>query len=64
MGNTRTMPSFYSKKAFSVSWSASQFNPSDPGKGMVKLLGDSNNIYTSKINQLGLNQLFMADHFC
>jgi hypothetical protein len=45
MGNTRTMPSFYSKKGIQHKL-VSQFNPSNPGKGIVKLLNDGNNILT------------------
>jgi hypothetical protein len=42
--NTRRMPSYYCKKAFSVCSSASY--PRDPGKGMEKLLNNSNNMLT------------------
>jgi hypothetical protein len=44
MGNTRTMPFLIQKVIQRVL--VSQFNPSDPGKGMVKLLDDGNNILT------------------
>jgi hypothetical protein len=44
MGNTRTMPSSIQKGMQRVL--ISQFNPSDPGKGMVKLLDNGNNILT------------------
>jgi hypothetical protein len=45
MGNTRMMPSFYSKKSIQ-SILVSQLNPSDPGKGMRRLLDDGDNILT------------------
>ncbi len=44
MTNTRMMPSYYCKKALGVSSSPSF--PSNPGKGMEKLLDDSNNLLT------------------
>jgi hypothetical protein len=44
MGNTRTMPFLIQKGIQRVL--VSQFNPSNPGKGMVKLLGNGNNILT------------------
>ncbi len=44
MSNTRTMP-FLIQKGIQLVL-VSQFNPSNPGKGMVKLLDDGNNILT------------------
>jgi hypothetical protein len=45
MANTRMMPSYYCKKGIRHVL-ISQFNPSNPGKGMVKLLDDGNNLFT------------------
>jgi hypothetical protein len=45
MANTRIMPSYYCKKGIRHVL-ISQFNPSDPGKGMEKLLNDGNNLLT------------------
>jgi hypothetical protein len=45
MGNTCTMPSFYYRRAFDAS-SKCQFNPSNLGKGMEKLLDNDDNRLT------------------
>jgi hypothetical protein len=45
MGNTLMMPSCYFKKGVQQVL-ISQFNPSDPGNGMVKLLDNGTNILT------------------
>jgi hypothetical protein len=43
MANTCIIPSYYSKKGIQHVL-ISQFNPSNPGKGMEKLLNDGNNL--------------------
>jgi hypothetical protein len=40
------MPSYYCKKSFGVCSSASLTHPSNLGKGMEKLLNNSNNLFT------------------
>jgi hypothetical protein len=45
MANTRTMPSYYCKKSIQCVL-ISQFNLSNLGKGIEKLLDDGNNLLT------------------